>query len=153
VLGLPIRHNESLEAEFALENVVLEVRVLAKLRVVRLVVGAHNGASSSADGVSERPEVQLVQSLVVHIAADSINKAEVLELSRRTEVLLLVVDVVLSASNDTSILDTTNSLSDSMASQVGIGREALPVATTLGVATKWTNSRTQLNINTLGAVL
>lgn len=69
-----------------------------------------------------------MQSLVVDVGADSINESKVLEVSGRTEVLLLVQDVVLGASNNTSILDTTDSLSNKMARQVWVGREALPVA-------------------------
>lgn len=49
MLGVPIGHDETLETELALENVVLQIRVLAHLRVVRLVVGAHDTTSASAD--------------------------------------------------------------------------------------------------------
>jgi hypothetical protein len=121
-------NDESLETKLSLQDVVLEVRVLASLRVVRLVVRAHNCASASADSIGKRPQVQLVQSLVVDVGADGINEALVLEVAGLAEVLLLVEDKVLAASNDTSILDTAHSLGSGMASQVWIGGETLPVA-------------------------
>jgi hypothetical protein len=84
--------------------------------------------------------------------------------------LLFVQNIVLSASNDTSILNTANGLGDSVTRQVWVRGEALPVAlakissvlslsdsskayTTLGVATKRTDNRTKLNVNTLATVL
>lgn len=69
-----------------------------------------------------------MQSLVVNIAADRINAAKVLEVSWGAEVLLLVQNVMLGASNDTSVLDATNSLRDSMTCQIRIRRKAFPVA-------------------------
>jgi hypothetical protein len=48
-------HDETLEAKLALQDIVLKVRVLANLRVVDLVVAAHDRTSSGANGVSERP--------------------------------------------------------------------------------------------------
>jgi hypothetical protein len=158
-------NDESLETKLALQDVVLEVRVLASLRVVCLVVRAHDCASAGADGVGKGPEVQLVQSLVIDVGADGIDKALVLEVAGLAEVLLLVEDEVLAASNDTGVLDTTHCLSGGMTSQVRIGGKALPVAlhidqlnsiskswrtyAALGVAAERAQSRTKLNINTL----
>ena len=60
MLRRPITHDEALETELILEDVVLEVRVLASIAVVDLVVGAHNRASACADGFGKRPDVKLV---------------------------------------------------------------------------------------------
>ena len=169
VLSVPVGHDESLEAELTLQDVVLEVRVLADLRIVDLVVGAHDGASTGADGVGKRPEVQLVERLVVDVGADGIDKAKVLKDAGLAEVLLLVHEEVLGAGNDACILDTTDGVGNSNARQDGVRREAFPVAlvirqrqshmlgefstyTSLGVAAKRTNGRTELDIDTLCAV-
>jgi hypothetical protein len=64
VLRRPITHDEALETKLILEDVVLEVRVLASIAVVDLVVGAHNRASACADGLSKRPDVKFVLKIV-----------------------------------------------------------------------------------------
>ena len=69
-----------------------------------------------------------MQSLVVDVGADGINEALVLEVAGLAEVLLLVENKVLAASNDTSVLDSANCLGSSMASQVWVGGEAFPIA-------------------------
>ena len=56
----PVTDDETLETKFVLEDVVLEVRVLASVAVVDLVVRAHDGASACADGFGERPHVKFV---------------------------------------------------------------------------------------------
>jgi len=53
-----------LETKLILEDVVLEVGVLASIAVVDLVVGAHDGASACADGLSKWPDVELVLEIV-----------------------------------------------------------------------------------------
>lgn len=120
-------HDETLEAKLALEDVVLEIRVLAGLRVVDLVVRAHDGTRAGADGVSKGPQVQLVQSLVVQVGADGIDKAKVSEIAGLAEMLLLVHNEVLGAGNDTSILDTANGFSNCYTRENRIGAKALPV--------------------------
>lgn len=90
--------------------------------------------------------------LVIHIGADSIDKTKVLEVSRRAEVLLLVQDVVLGASNDTSILDTLDSLGNSNARKNRVRAEAFPVASTLGVPAKRADHGAKLNIDTFTAM-
>jgi hypothetical protein len=76
---------------------------------------------------------------------------------------------VLGASNDTSILNTANGLSNGVAREVWIGGETFPVTlavsvlsliygssftyTTLGVAANRTNNRSKLNVNTLATML
>lgn len=66
---------------------------------------------------------------------------------------LLVADVVLGASNDTSLLDTLDSLVHTNAREDGVGREALPVAAASRVSANGSNGRTKLYIDTLLAVL
>ena len=56
-----------MESKLILENVVQEIAVLACLRVVDEVVGAHKGCNASLDGVRERPSIDLVHRLVVNL--------------------------------------------------------------------------------------
>ena len=69
------------------------------------------------------------------------------------EVFLLITDEVLCASNDTSILDTVDVLSDSNTRQDRVRGETLPVTATLGTATKRTNNGAELHVDTLSVVL
>ena len=128
MLSTPIRHDETLEAKLALENVVLEVRVLAGLRVVDLVVGAHDGTSTGTDSISKRPQIQLVQSLVIDVGADGVDEAKVLEIAGLAEVLLLIENEVLGAGNDFGILDTANGFANCDAGKNRVRPEAFPVA-------------------------
>jgi len=74
-------------------------------------------------------------------------------LGRLAEVLLLVTDEVLCASNDTSILDTVDVLSHSNTRQDRVRGETLPVTATLGTATKRTDNGAELHVDTLAVVL
>lgn len=85
--GSAYRHDEALEPELGLEDVVERVAIAATVRIVDTVVAAHNVAGTCMEGVLEGPggslskvvkvsvprddmyipEVQLVQSLVVYI--------------------------------------------------------------------------------------
>jgi len=105
-LGGPIAHDETLETKLTLEKIVLKVTVPASVGVVDLVVRAHDGTSAGADGVSERPQVQLVQSNVINVRANGLVDGATGLSAALTEMLLLVEDEVLCASNDASILDT-----------------------------------------------
>ena len=67
VLCLPVAHDESLEAQLALEQTVDRLGVLASVGVVDLLVGAHYGAHARPDCIYERPEVELVHGLVVDV--------------------------------------------------------------------------------------
>jgi hypothetical protein len=68
-----------------------------------------------------------VKGLVIDVGADSIDEAA-FKVAGLAEVLLLVKNVVLRASNDTSILDTANSVGNGDSGEVGVGRETFPVA-------------------------
>lgn len=155
VLGLPIAHDEALEAEFALEDVVQEVGVLAAIAVINLVVGAHDSTGSSPDSVGERPEVQLVQSDIVNVGAQRLGDVdtEALGLGGLAEMLLLVENVVLGAGDDAGILDTLDGFGNGNTREGGIGTEAFPVATTGGSASQRTNDGTKQNIDTLASKL
>ena len=74
-------------------------------------------------------------------------------LGRLAEVLLFVTDEVLSASNDTSILDTVDVLSDSDTRKDWVRGETLPVTATLGTAAERTNDRAELHVDALAVVL
>jgi hypothetical protein len=166
VLARPIRNDEALESEFRLEDFVQEVRVLAlesvsnassdkltpftyDVAVVGLVVGAHDTSSTGTDSISKGPDVKLVQSDIVDVGRDSIRDVR----ASLSEVLLLVEDVMLGTSNDTSILDTHDSFCVENTRENGIRTEAFPVATTFGTAAKRANDRTEHDIDTLVAVL
>jgi hypothetical protein len=71
-----------------------------------------------------------VKSLVIDVRADRVNLFA-LECTRRAEVLLLVQDVVLRASNDAGILDTLDGVGNSNAGEIWVGGEAFPVALNL----------------------
>jgi hypothetical protein len=72
VLSLPITHNKALESQFVLQEVVEKLRILAGIRVVDLVVRAHDGAYTSADRISEWPQVEFVHGNIVDIGRDSL---------------------------------------------------------------------------------
>jgi hypothetical protein len=61
-----------------------------------------------------------VEGLVIDVGADSIDEAA-FELAGLAEVLLLVENVVLRASDDASILNTADSVANSNAGKVGVG--------------------------------
>jgi hypothetical protein len=166
VLTRPIRDDEALESEFRFEDLVQEVRVLAlesvsnassrkltsctyDVAVISLVVRAHDTASTGTDSISKGPDVKLVQGDIVDIGRDSIRDVR----TSLSEVLLLVEDVMLGASNDTSILDTHDGLCVEDTRENGVGTEAFPVATTFGTAAERAHDGTEHDIDTLVAVL
>jgi hypothetical protein len=166
VLTRPVRNDEALESEFRFEDLVQEVRVLAlklisnasshkftpctyDVAVIGLVVRAHDTAGTSTDSISKGPDVKLVQSDIVDIGRNSIRDVR----TSLSEMLLLVEDVMLGASNDTSILDTHDGLCVEDTRENGVGTKAFPVATTFGTATKRANDRAEHDIDTLVAVL
>ena len=117
--------------------------------VVGLVVRAHDTASTGTNSISKRPDVKLVQSDVVDVGRDSIRDVR----TSLSEVLLLVEDVVLGASDNTSILDALDGLGVQDTREDGVRAEALPVAATFGTAAKRANDGAQHDIDTLVAVL
>lgn len=73
VLRVPVEHDESLVAQFALENAIHEFAVLAAVRVVDPVVGAHDGRGAGSDAIHKRPEVVLVERLVINIGRNCLH--------------------------------------------------------------------------------
>ena len=71
MLRTPVAHDESLETKLVLEDVVLEVGVLASVAVVDLIVRAHDGTSTSTHGIGERPNIKLVLEKVSVTILDS----------------------------------------------------------------------------------
>jgi hypothetical protein len=155
-----------LESKFRLEDLVQEVRVLAlysvsnalsrkltpctyDVAVVGLVVRTHDTTSTSTNSISKGPDVKLVQSNIVNIGRDSIRDVR----TSLSEVLLLVEDVMLGASNDTSILDTHNGLGVQDTGENRVRAEAFPVTATFGTATERAYDGAQHDIHTLVAVL
>lgn len=66
---------------------------------------------------------------------------------------LLVCNVVLGASNDTSFLNTLDGFVDSNTGEHGVRREALPVAAACGMSADGSNGGTKLDVDALLAVL
>jgi len=97
MMSSPIRHNKSLEAELAFKEMVESVAVGTPIRVVDLVVTAHHGSRASTDGISERPEVQLVHSHIIDVGGDGVGDVVSVagRFNRLTEVFLLVGNEVL----------------------------------------------------------
>lgn len=116
--------------------------------VVGLVIRAHDTAGTSTNSISERPDVELVEGDVVDIGRDGVGDVG----TSLSEVLLLVEDVVLSASNDTSILDTLDGLGVQNTRKDWVRAEAFPVTSTFGAAAKRTNNGTKHDIDALVAV-
>jgi hypothetical protein len=123
MLRSPIAHDETLETEFVLEDVVLEVGVLASVTVVDLVVRAHDRACASTHGIGERPYVKLVLGNVSMcswtVCTRSTNQSNVVKVRRDgladvgstlAEVFLFVGKVMFCASDDTSFLDALDRL-------------------------------------------
>ena len=68
-----------------------------------------------------------MESLVIDVGADSIDEAA-FKIAGLAEVLLLVENVMLCASDNTSILDTANRVGNGDSGEVGIGGETFPIA-------------------------
>lgn len=97
MLGLPITHDKTLETKLGLKDTVHELRVLAAVRVVDLIVRTHERSDTGADCVSEWPCVELVQCAVVHVGGGGLGDVEAVAggFAGLTEVLLLVGNPVL----------------------------------------------------------
>lgn len=91
VLRAPVAHNETLEAKLRFQDIVQQLRVLTRIRIVGLVVRAHYSADPSAHGVGERPDVKLVEGLVVNVGRERLGDVETIAggLSSLPEVLFL----------------------------------------------------------------
>ena len=63
----PIGHNVALKSELGLQDSVLGLGVLASIRAVESLVGAHERGSTGLDRIGEGPKVKLVQGSVVHV--------------------------------------------------------------------------------------
>lgn len=73
VLCIPVQHDEALKGELPLQHPVEEFAVLARVRVVDAVVGAHDGGGARADAVHKGPEVVLMEGLVVHVGGGGLD--------------------------------------------------------------------------------
>src|SRR6202012_4729513 len=104
-----------------LEQLVKRVAIGAAIAVIDLVVRAHDGAHTGTDPIDKGPEIQLVHGLVIQVGADTLIDviAIALRLARLAEMLLLVENVMLGASNDTSILNTLDGFREQLTGQDG----------------------------------
>ena len=117
--------------------------------VVSLVVRAHDTTSTGTDSISKRPDVELVQGDVVDVGRDSIRDVG----TSLSEVLLLVENVVLGASNDTSVLNTLDRLGIQDAGENRVRTESFPIATAFRTAAEGTDDRAKHDIYTFVTVL
>jgi hypothetical protein len=142
VLCLPITHDKSLKIELVLQEVIEGVRVLAPIRVVDLIVGAHYGTSAGFDGIGKwpdpvrqrlhedgeviLPQIHLVHGLVINIGTNTLGNVETITLSLASlaESLLFIGDEMLCACNNSSILNTSNGGINQGTSQIWIGTES-----------------------------
>ena len=90
----PVRHDEPVEAPLVAEDRAEQVRLLAAVGAVHLVVGGHHGPDAGLlYGVFEGDEVDLPEGTLVDLGAD-----------RHPLVLLVVAGVVLDAAGDPAVL-------------------------------------------------
>jgi len=119
----PVRHNVSLETELSLEQTVLGSGVLASVRSVDPLVGAHEAGSAGLDGVGERPHVELVHGTVVNVGRDGslvLLGGVVRPVGRVTHGLLLIAHPVLRTSLHTCVLGSLNGLLHSHSAKVWV---------------------------------
>jgi hypothetical protein len=98
-------------------------------------------------GVLERPQVHLVQSLVVDVG-----RHRSVVTSWIAVKLLFVSDEVFDASDD-AVLHALDGLESQTTSEVGVIAEAFPVTTTLGHSSEWSNNGSKENVNTFSLEL
>jgi hypothetical protein len=100
MLGIPITHDEAFESQLGLQPSVQRLTVLAPVRVIQPIVRAHDGSGTGAHSICKGPEINLVNRLVIDVAAAGGNRVVVGVDGRITVQLLLVSDVVLSNRSD-----------------------------------------------------
>ncbi|KAI6757905.1 hypothetical protein HG531_003730 [Fusarium graminearum] len=153
----PIRHDITLETELVAQDSVEELGVLTAVRAVETLVGAHEAGSLGMGGVGKGPKVKLVHGSVVHVGGESllVDLADVAILLEGgvSHNLLLVTDKVLGSGLDTGVLVTVDGVLHGDTGQVGVGREALPVAARVGRTSKRTGDGSEKDMGTLGLEL
>ncbi len=92
-------------------------------------------SASAARGPEDSPQIELMHSLIIDVAADP-----------TSEVLLLIQDVMFHARNDTRALCPFNRMRNSNASQVGVRAKGFEVAATSRIAAQRANYRAELDI-------
>jgi hypothetical protein len=113
MLGKPVGNDEALETELGLKKSVQGLAVLAGIGVVHSVVGTpgevlvassmlftswcniHDVSCSRLEGILERPQIQLMHSLIIEVAGDGLDGLVVGVGGRITVKLLLVGNEVL----------------------------------------------------------
>jgi hypothetical protein len=70
MLGVPVTDDEAFKSQLGLQPSIQCLTVLAPVRVVQSVVRAHDGSGTSSHGVGKRPEIDLVNGLVIDITTD-----------------------------------------------------------------------------------
>ena len=136
----PITHNVALETKFGLQDSVLGLGVLASIRAVESLVGAHERGGTGLHGVRKGPEVELVHGPVVNVGRERLLNNGV---EGRVRVvgwvalsLLLVADEMLGRCLHAGVLVTHDGLVHADTSEVGVGGETLPVAARVCRATQ-----------------
>jgi hypothetical protein len=161
----PIGDDWPLEVELLFDEPVQDLRVLARLSLVELIVRAHDGRHAGVDGLGEWPEVELVNRPVINVRGRNL-----LRLPAAAEVLLLVPDEVLSSPcelirlsterdvktnlrvrHDARALNAQDRLRTGDTRKIGICTKSLPITSTSG-DTNQVHHRSELNVDPLAAM-
>lgn len=155
----PVGHDVALEAELGLQDAVQGLGVLAGVGAVDALVAAHDTGDTSANGVGEGPDVELVDGTVFDVGRDGhlllfVGLVVGIEGVLRVALsLLLVHDPVLGRSLNTDALNTKNGLLHGNTSEVWVRREALPATTGHAATAKRTSDGAKENLRALSTEL
>lgn len=108
----PITDGVPLEPQLFAEELGQGVGVFAGVGLVEAVIGAHNGRSPGLDGVSERPEIEFMDSPVVDVGGYGFGPSAICLVGIRTLGLLLIGDVMFRTSLDSCVLNAVDGLRD-----------------------------------------
>lgn len=108
---------EPLEPKLVLKQLIQDIRVLAAVRIIDLIVRAHDAPDTGAHGVCERPQIQFMHCFIIEVAADA-----------AAEVLLLVEHVVLDAGHHTRALRANDGFGHRHAAEIRVRPEGFEVA-------------------------
>lgn len=155
--GTPIRHDIALETKLVSQDTVEDLGVLAGVRAVEALVGAHEAGGLCVSSVGKGPQVELVHGSVVHVSGESLlvdlGDVAVLDEGGVSHNLLLVADEVLGGGLDTGVLVTGDGLLHGDTGQIGVGGETLPVTARVGGTSKRTGDRAEKDVSALGLEL
>ena len=71
--SVPVEQDESLKLELLFQNSIEHLAVVAAVRSIDALIRAHDRGYTSVDTVDERPEVKLVEGLVVNVRRNGLD--------------------------------------------------------------------------------